>query len=337
MTNIEKKIQINIDASIKEALKKLDDVGEGILFVCDKDDVLIGALTDGDLRRRILKTNNLQESIQNCYNPNPKFFNKDDYTISEIKKVMSQNRIEAIPLVDKNKKIVNVLFWDNIFGEKNNHEKKIDLPVVIMAGGEGKRLRPFTMILPKPLIPIGDEPIIKILMDKFNKYNVNHFYITLNYKGDMIKTYLEAVNKDYFIDYIWEEEFLGTAGSLKLLPENIADTFIVSNCDIIINSDYRDLARFHEKNNCKLTVVGSLQNYRVPYGIIDFAKEGRIKEIREKPEIELTINTGVYVLSKSALDYIPDNKFYNMTDLIQDLLDKKENVRVYPGYRFALQ
>ncbi|MBN1405551.1 MAG: nucleotidyl transferase, partial [Candidatus Omnitrophica bacterium] len=156
------------------------------------------------------------------------------------------------------------------------------------------------------------------------------FYVTLNHKGEMVKVYFESTAKPYAINYIKENEYLGTAGSLKLLPNRIEDTFIVSNCDIIVNADYEDLLEFHRKNKNLLTVVGSIQHYKIPYGILHFEKHGRIKSIQEKPEFDFTVNTGVYVLSKEAVNFIPKNKHFDMTDLIGKLLKNNEKVGVYP-------
>ena len=159
---------------------------------------------------------------------------------------------------------------------------------------------------------------------------MENFYISLNYKGEMIKTYLNSIEKDYRLEYIQEKDFLGTAGSLKLMPSDIRDAFVVSNSDVIVNLDYKDLLDFHNENKNILTIVGSMQHYRIPYGIIHFGKEGKIREIQEKPEFDFTINTGVYILSKKSLDFIPNKKSFDMPDLIRAILEKGENVGVYP-------
>lgn len=324
------KIKTSSDISIKEALKKIDEGDKRILFVCGKNGSLLGTLVDGDIRRRILKGGNLKEKIVHCFNRNPVFAMKNNYTIPGIKRLMLEKRIEVIPVVDSQKRIVDILFWKDLFEEDSAVYKKIDIPVVIMAGGKGERLGPFTKILPKPLIPVGEKPVIEIIMDKFHRYGVTHFYITLNYKGEMIRTYFESIKKKYKIDYIWEKEFLGSAGSLQLISSQLENTFIVSNCDIIVNTDYGDLLSFHTGQKNIMTVVGSIQHHKIPYGMIHFEKEGKIKKIEEKPEFDLTVNTGLYVLSRRALNYIPKNKHFDMTDLLQVLLDRKEPAGVYP-------
>lgn len=324
------KIKVSPNISIKQALKKIDEVGLRILFVCEDNGSLIGSLSDGDIRRRILKTGDLQEKIDGCYKRHPVCVIDNNFTMEDVKRIMLKKTIEVLPVVDDSGNIIDILFWKEVFGTTNTSFKKINIPVVIMAGGKGERLGPFTKILPKPLVPIGETPIIERIMDKFYKNGAKHFYITLNYKGEMVKTYFENAKKDYVIDYVWEKDFLGTAGSLTLLPPDLADVFMVSNCDIIVDVDYADLLKFHEKNKNTLTVVGSIQHHRIPYGIVHFEREGRIQEIQEKPELDFTINTGLYVLSRKALSYIRKNKRLDMTDLIQILLNNKENVGVYP-------
>ncbi len=323
-------IQIQPTFSIKEALKRIDATGLRILFVCDKDGCLIGSLSDGDIRRRVLKKGSMREKVISCFNRDPVCVAKGPQIREAARKIMLEKTIDVIPVVDTGKRIADVILWQDVFQEECRHTNELNVPVVIMAGGKGERLDPFTRILPKPLIPVGERPIIEIIIDKFRQKGVNVFYITLNYKGKMVKTYFDSIGKPYIVRYLWEKEFLGTAGSLKLLPSSIGDPFIVSNCDIIVSADYMDLVRFHQKQNNMLTVVGSLQHYKIPYGLVYFERNGRMRRIREKPEFDFTVNTGMYVVSSKALAYIPKNRKFDMTDFIQDLLRHKQNVGVYP-------
>ncbi len=325
-----KKLLVKDELSVKDILKRMDAGGEKILFIVGEHDRLKGVITDGDIRRHFLSHGSLDEQVGKIYNPEPLYVFKG-YDRQDVKQLMANEKIEVVPVVDQDKHVIGALSWTDIFGKENIMlAGTVNVPVVIMAGGKGKRLDPFTKILPKPLIPVGEKPIIEIIMDEFNQYGVEDFYVTLNYKGEMIKIYFANAEKEYNVRYVREEEFLGTAGSLKLLPENIGDTFIVSNCDIIVNIDYGDLIKFHKDNGNCLTIVGSIQHHRIPYGVIDFEKEGKLKKIEEKPELDFTVNTGVYVLSKKVVDAIPENKHFDMTDLIQALMDDKENIGVYP-------
>jgi len=330
MNDLINKIKINPETLIKDSLKKIDEAGIGNLFVCDENDSLLGSLTDGDIRRRILQTGNLQEEIVHCFNRKPVYVMDGNYTQEEVKELMLKATIEAIPVINNDKKIVDVLFWKDIFqGEIYNFDK-INIPVVIMAGGKGERLDPFTKILPKPLIPVGEKPIIEVIIDRFIKYGVKRFYVTLNYKGEMVKIYFDSIEKNYDLEFVYEDEFLGTAGSLKLLTHSIGETFIVSNCDIIVEANYSDLMKFHNKNKNVLTVVGAIMHHKIPYGIINFKKEGKISNVQEKPEFDFMINTGVYVLSREIIDLIPEGRSFDMTDLINEALRQKKSVGVYP-------
>jgi dTDP-glucose pyrophosphorylase len=324
------KLTISPDTTVKDALRQIDQGAEKILFVVDEAGLLLGVLTDGDIRRYILGEGQLTGGIEACINRSPIYL-KEGYQRDTAKKLMLEHKIAVMPVVDESRVLVDYISWEKLFGEALIAErKKAGVPVVIMAGGKGTRLDPFTKILPKPLIPIGDKPIVELIMDKFHAYSVTDFYLTVNYKAEMIKSYFDNTDTGYNIHYIWEKEFLGTAGSLRLLPEGFTKTFIVSNCDIIIEADYADLVDFHKKNGYYLTVVGSVQHYRIPYGIMEFEEGGFLKTITEKPEYDLVINTGLYVLEDKALRYIPEKGTFDMTDLIGRLLAEGRSVGVYP-------
>jgi NDP-sugar pyrophosphorylase family protein len=202
--------------------------------------------------------------------------------------------------------------------------------VVIMPGGKGTRLDPITRVLPKPLIPIRDKTILELIIKEFYDYGISNFYLTLNYKGSMIEAYFNSIEKQYKVNYIWETDFLGTAGSLKLVEQEIADLFIVSNCDIIVKADYDDVINFHKNHNASLTILSSIQHYKIPYGVIEFKNGGVVNKITEKPEYSMTVNTGVYVFDKSILKYIPKNKIFDMNNLIDSLIANKKTVVTYP-------
>lgn len=330
MENIIRNVSVSPEMSIKDSLRRIDESGIGNLFVCGRDGELLGALTDGDVRRRILETGNLLEPIECCYNRHPVCLQEGGYDLQKVKTLMLDKTIEALPVIDEDRKIVKILFWKEVFQEEKICREKIDVPVVIMAGGKGKRMDPFTKILPKPLIPIGEKPMIEVIIDNFTRQGVGKFFVTLNFKGDMIKLYFDSIEKEYSLNYIREEEFLGTAGSLRLLPADIGERFIVSNCDIIVKAEYSDLLKFHDKNKNMLTVAGAIHYHKIPYGVIHFGKDGKIEAIQEKPELDFTVNSGVYVVSRQAVELIPKGKRFDMTDLIQVLLAEKMNVGVYP-------
>jgi len=199
-----------------------------------------------------------------------------------------------------------------------------------MAGGSGTRLDPFTRILPKPLIPIGDKPVIEILIERFAKYGSRCFYISLNYKSRIVKAFFEDYVKEYNISFIDEEKPLGTAGSLKLLAGKIKTTFIVSNCDILVQEDYNKIVEFHREGQYMLTIVGSVQHHVVPYGVCKTDIGGGLVDFEEKPKYDFLVNTGMYVLDPGVLKYIPPGKEFDMTELIHDLVQKGKKIGVFP-------
>jgi len=250
---------------------------------------------------------------------------KDD----SINKIYDQSeKIQQIPILKKGA-IVDVIFRDDLNGDKIP-PRNFNLPVVIMAGGKGTRLDPFTRILPKSLIPIGNEPIIKVIMDKFKKFGVDNFYVSLNDKGRMIKAYFHDHDLRYHIKYIEEDKPLGTAGALKYLDGKLQTPFIISNCDNIIHTNYHSIYEFHKEGSHDLTVVGSLQQYTIPYGVCEIDNFGILKEIREKPEYDFLVNTGLYLMNPNVLHYIPEDKYFDMTDLIKVIQKESLKIGVYP-------
>jgi dTDP-glucose pyrophosphorylase len=329
---INKDIFIGRRATVKEALKKLNVSAEKVLLVVNKNLSLQGTITDGDIRRYILRGASLDSDIEDVYNKKPIYIKKKDYIIDSVKKIFIKNKIELIPILDEKNKVIDSVNWDEIFSDDKKKIlklEKIDIPVVIMAGGKGGRLEPFSKILPKALIPIADKPIIEIIIGEFQEQGVKRYYVTLNHKAGMIEAYFNSIERDYSIKYIKEKTFLGTAGSLKLLGSKISDTFIVSNCDVIVKANFSEVLAFHKKQKALLTILTSIQHYKIPYGVVNFKEKGRIVEILEKPEYTFTINTGVYIVDKKCLKFIPSNSFFNMTDLIKKLIVSNRKAFTY--------
>ncbi len=226
-----KKIIIDENITIREAIRILDKTAKRILFVCDNNN-LKGVITDGDIRRWILRNGDLSAKSKEITNYEPKYITKTEK--SQAKELMKKYSVNAIPIVNINREIESVIFWDDLELKDDNEEKtKLDIPVVIMAGGLGTRLYPYTKILPKALIPIGDIPIIERIINKFKEYGCLNYYLTVNYRKNMIKSYFGDIEKNYDISYLEEDKPLGTGGSLYLLKGKINRTFFVSNCDII--------------------------------------------------------------------------------------------------------
>ena len=246
-----KEIQIDKNESILFALKKMDELGVKLLIVIDNEK-FYSLLSIGDIQRAIINNTSLDYHIHKILRKNIDVAMVGE-DFNDIKKRMFAARVECMPVLDKDGNLVKAYFWEDLFADKID-ERTLNLPVVIMAGGRGTRLKPITNIIPKPLIPIGERPIIEIIMNDFHKLGICRFFVTANYKYEMIKYYFENLEKlSYEIEYIVEEKPLGTAGSLSLLKEKITTTFFVSNCDILINQDFRDIYDFHVENKNEIT------------------------------------------------------------------------------------
>ncbi len=320
-------------ASIKDALKKVDLGITKVLLVLDDNQGLKGTLTDGGVRRYLLHGNSFDNNIYEVYNKNPITIRAKYFTVDIAKILIVENKIDLLPILDDNNRVVEIIHRDKLFFEAGlavPNTSRVHVPVVIMAGGKGTRMEPFTKILPKPLIPIGDTPIIEVIMDEFHKQAVNKYYLTLNFRGEMIEAYFKHNDKQYDIEYVWEDNFYGTAGCLRLLMDKISDTFIVSNCDVIVKANYEEVLKLHKEQGAKLTVLSSIQHHKIPYGVISYGEGGVVTEIREKPEYSFNINTGIYILERSALDYIPENQVFHMTDLMSALIQNGHKVVTYP-------
>lgn len=315
--------------SVVEALQKIDKNAKGILFIIDKEGVLKGCITDGDVRRWLIKTGDLKAEISCFMNKEPKYLYQNN--IGDYRKFLKKYSIKLAPVVKPDMKICDVVYIDGEYeGSARDTSTLKDVPVVIMAGGKGTRLYPYTKVLPKPLIPIGDIPIMERIIDKFCDFGVTNFYATLNYKRSMIKSYFAEVMQNYRLSYVEENEPLGTAGSLHLIEEEFDRPIFVTNCDILIHADYADIYKYHIESGNELTIVSALKNIVVPYGVINSKEKGVVTGLEEKPKLSYFVNTGMYVLDAKLLKEIPKDTFYHMTDLANDLLFQDRQVGMYP-------
>lgn len=326
-----KNITIHPIASIREAMKDMSITSEKVLLVIDDEQTLIGTLSDGDIRKYILRGGDLSGTIQHAYQTNPIFVFQDDYNIERIKQILIKKRIGLIPIVNKNRKIVDFVTWESVFGNNMESAKqRLDVPVVIMAGGKGARLEPFTKVLPKLLVPVGDKTVIDHIIDNFRAYGISEFYLTIHHKSKIVRAYFEEKKLDYSLEFAEEDEPRGTAGSLKLLADKLSKPFFVSNCDIIIEADYTDLYHFHTQNSYDITLVASAKQFNIPYGICKLNGEGSLKQIKEKPEYNFLVNTGLYILNPAVLKLIPDNKLFHIIDLMDKVKEIDGSIGVYP-------
>ena len=314
---------ISEEFSVKEAMLQINKNAKGIVYVV-REGKLVGAVTDGDVRRYILNNGELEESVLKIVNRNPKFLYPEEE--KEVSDILKENKLHSLPILNRENEIIKIYFDD----EKVEYEKKkIDIPVVIMAGGKGTRLYPYTQILPKPLIPIGDMTITEHIMEHFVEYGCNKFSMIVNYKKNFIKSYFEDNENKKEVSFIEETEFLGTGGGLKLLDGLIEETFFMTNCDILIEEDYSKILEYHRENHNIITMVCAEKNMVIPYGTVEVSEDGKAIGLKEKPELSFITNTGFYVLEPEFLKCIPDNTFIHITDVIQKCIDEGKNVGVY--------
>lgn len=315
---------ISEDISIMEAIKKIDENGRGIAFFCSGKK-LLGVVSDGDIRRYILKKGDMSAGIVHVMNYQPKFWQGNVGTVKTMCEYMKQEHITALPIVDSRKNVMQIIFDT---GERICSSEQIDIPVVIMAGGKGSRLDPYTRILPKPLIPVGNKTITEHILDRFKEYGCLSFKMIVNYKKKFIETYF-AEDHFYNIQFLEEEKFLGTGGGLKLLGK-MDGTFFMTNCDILVEADYADILKEHKRNKNVITMVCARKTINIPYGTVKSDLGNKVIALEEKPEYTFLANTGFYVIEPDFLCEIPENTFVHITDIIQSCIDKEMRVGIYP-------
>lgn len=312
-----------------KAIKKINRLGGLSLIVIKNRNIFKGILSSYDLRKAIMNKNILNKNISKIYNRTPKFiyFDQLQEKISEVQSKVK--RLGMIPVIDrKTHKIIKIFNSDNIKSLETKNVKKINCSVVIMAGGKGMRLRPYTDVLPKPLLPINKKPAIRHILEKFKKYQPSKFFITVNYKSELLKSYFEESKGQFNIQLINEEKPLGTAGSLFFLKNKINKVFFLTNCDTIINTNYYDILKHHNKNKNDITAVVARKIFKIPYGVNNSKKKTEFVLI-EKPKLKLKVNVGLYVVSKNVLSYIKSKKFLDFTTVINDYIKMKKKVGYY--------
>jgi dTDP-glucose pyrophosphorylase len=312
-------------------MKQMDAVHHKSLLVYDGDD-FFSIVTIGDLQRAIIANNDLNSPISKIINTDDKQYAYITESLENIKARMLQIRCEFMPVLDDVGKLTDVYFWSDVFTSvpvKDTREP-INLPVVIMAGGMGTRLKPLTNVLPKPLIPISDKTILEEILDQFEGIGCRTFYLSVNYKSEMIRYYLDHLEHKYSIEYFEETKPLGTIGSVSMLKGRINTPFFVSNCDIIIDQDYRDVYEYHQKNHNDLTIVTAVKSFKIPYGVIETGENGVMIGLQEKPEQTYMINTGVYLLNPSCIYEIPHGEFFHITHLMERIKQRGGRVGCFP-------
>jgi dTDP-glucose pyrophosphorylase len=314
-------------STIKDALKKLDILAkDAILFVVDKDDKLIGSLTDGDIRRGLLNEVSIEENVTVVLQPNPRFVRKGE---TEIRKVIEyrDGNYRIIPVLDKNDKVVNII---------NFRFFKSYLPIdaVIMAGGRGERLRPLTDSTPKPLLKIGEKPIIEHNIDRLISFGIDDFWLSVRYLGEQLQGYFkDGEQKNIKVEYVWETEPLGTIGAVSKINNFEHDYILVTNSDILTNLDYEDFFLTFLESGADLSVLTIPYDVKVPYAVLE-TSNNHVLSFKEKPTYTYYSNGGIYLIKRELLELIPEGNFFDATDFMETLINKNYKVHSYPlrGY-----
>lgn len=311
--------------TLKQALERLDKIRVKALLVVQKE-IFVATLTDGDIRRAILAGASLDTAVSQIANYHPVYLEYDDKELAL--KHINEKKITAVPVVSKEMRIRKV-YVTGMDGQKDDADR-LDIPVVIMAGGLGTRLYPYTKILPKPLIPVADIPISERIIQSFQRIGCEEFHMVVNYKKNMIKAYFNDTDCNYNIHFWIEKLPLGTGGGLYLLKDQIESTFVLTNCDILILDDVRKIVAHHKEKENKVTMVCSLRNFEIPYGIVNFSDGGEISSFEEKPKMSFFANTGYYILERDIFGYIAENEKADMPDIIERMRQDGQKVGIYP-------
>lgn len=323
-----RKYCISPEVVISHAMRIMDDLDCKLLIVIE-DNKFKSLLSIGDIQRAIIAGAVLDSSI-NTILRSKVLVGRPSERLESVKAKMLNFRLEFYPIVNDSKEIVDCYYWKDLFSEEPPVFNSFSCPLVIMAGGKGTRMRPLTYVVPKPLIPIGNVSLIEEIMNRFAKYGERKLFVSVNYKADIIKYHLKDSIHSKNISYFKEQKPLGTAGSLKLIEKELKETFIVHNCDILIDTDYSEMIDFHESNNFDLTLVAALKEVDIPYGTVETSEGGILKAMKEKPELNFFVNSGLYVCEPIVLEYIPANEFFHITELIDKLRSNGKKVGVYP-------
>lgn len=317
--------------TIRQAMEQLERTEEKIVFVIDEDSRLVGSLTDGDIRRWILSDGDLKAQVVLVCNCNPHLA-KEGFAIEEVRAAMLEGNFGCVPVINSFREVVQLIFWKEIFQDATAKKAKrqLNLPVIIMAGGRGTRLAPFTNVLPKPLIPIGDKTVIELIIEQLTPYGLDQFQLSINYKSRILKSFFEELAPPYSVKFLEEREPRGTAGALRELYSPTQENLLVTNCDVVIQADMAELISFHEEHRYDLTLVASLKDYKIPYGVCELEKGGALAAIKEKPQYSFLVNTGMYVVKRNRLNLIPLKTKCDMTDFIGELKRQQGRIGVFP-------
>lgn len=311
--------------SLREIMRIIDESSKGIAIIVDEDGQLIGTVTDGDIRRALLNGVSLEEDAEVITNKNCVFVH-EHYSNTFIKNIFINKKILQIPVVDENMRVVDIIFFSDLHEQTATKENY----ALIMAGGLGTRLRPLTEEIPKPMLRIGNKPILEIIINQLKKYGYKNVLISVNYKSHIIENYFQDGKAfDMNIEYIRETKRMGTAGAIKLAEAYLDKPFLVLNGDILTHLNYNELMTYHEKANNAITIASKQYKIQVPYGVLRLEKD-KVMEIKEKPVMEYFISGGVYCLNPEIIQHIPRDVYFDITTLIDELLAEKKPIGSFP-------
>lgn len=315
---------VSPDTSIREAIRIIDHGALKIALVVDGNDCLVGTVSDGDIRRGILNGCDLENKVQQIMNTNPSVAGKSDGR-DKILALMRQKQIYQIPLVDDKGKLIGLEVIDNILSTPGRENL-----VVLMAGGLGTRLKHLTANIPKPMLRVGDKPILETILDNFIEHGFSRFLISVNYKSEMIESYFgDGSQWDVQIDYLRENKKLGTAGALSLISEKSELPILVMNGDVLTKVNFQQLLEFHTEHKASATMCVREYDYQVPFGVVKLDQH-RILSIEEKPVQRFFVNAGIYVLEREALEMIPHDTHLDMPSLFELLIMREMETAVFP-------
>ena len=328
-----KSILVSPDSTVRDAISRMGEDGRRVVFVVDDSARLLGIFTDGDMRRYILSGGSLMRPIGDMMNAHP-FVLRVGCSPNDLQRCFVERNRFVCPLVDDSGVLVEAVFRDEYSDRLENYAMPrlpAGVATVIMAGGLGKRLYPYTKVLPKALIPVGGKPILTHVIDRFKSFGCQEFHLVVNHKKNLIKAYYAEERPGCELVFHDEDKPLGPAGGLCLLKGVMKKAFFLSNCDILVDADYSEIYAFHKREGNLITAVGALREVEVPYGVIEVRGSGSaIKSISEKPTSTYLANVGVYVLEPEVLDDVEDGKVLLITDLITRYIAEGKRVGVYP-------
>ncbi|MEK4761867.1 nucleotidyltransferase family protein [Viridibacillus sp. FSL E2-0187] len=323
-------ILVNENTTLLETMKIIDDSSMQFAAVVDETLNLLGTVTDGDIRRGILRGEGLDVPIKQVMNASPVSACINN-TYSDCLNLLKKHKLKQLPIIDMDNKIIDIIFADEDPATKNNGNT-----VILMAGGLGTRLRPLTENIPKPMLNVGNKPILETIIEGFKQYGFTNFILSVNYKKEVIQDYFQDGSAfGVSISYIEEDKRMGTAGALSLLKEKPSSPIFVMNGDLLTQVNFEQLLQFHEETEAAATMCVREYEYQIPYGVIE--TEGQqLVSIKEKPMHRSFVNAGIYVLSPEVFDYIPQDEFYDMPDLFKKLMDEQNNVSAFPVREYWL-